>query len=105
MPRVRATITVTCDGGKCLISLRIQALMAESTPSPLPSTVRINRRGAGTLRRGSGGYLAARAGFGGHILWYQTDPSLVWLPFLRILSLHLGQVPISFSSATQSVHI
>jgi|GraSoiStandDraft_4_1057263.scaffolds.fasta_scaffold1552273_2 hypothetical protein len=51
------------------------------------------------------GYVAARAGFAGHILWYQMDPSFVWLPFLRILSLHLGQVPISVSLATQSVYI
>jgi hypothetical protein len=29
----------------------------------------------------------------------------VWLPFLRILSLHFGQVPISVSLATQSVYI
>jgi hypothetical protein len=43
------------------------------------------------------GYVAARAGFAGHILWYQMDPSFVWLPFLRILSLHLGQVPIAVS--------
>jgi hypothetical protein len=42
-------------------------------------------------------YLAVRAGLAGHILWYQMDPSLTWLPFLRILSLHLGQVPIPVS--------
>jgi hypothetical protein len=42
-------------------------------------------------------YLAARAGFAGHILWYQMDPSLTWLPFFRIRSLHLGQVPMTLS--------
>jgi hypothetical protein len=43
--------------------------------------------------------LAARPGLGGHILWRQTDPSLTWLPFFRMRSLHLGQVPISLSSS------
>ncbi|PYM11830.1 MAG: hypothetical protein DMD81_25810 [Candidatus Rokuibacteriota bacterium] len=30
----------------------------------------------------------------GQILWYQVEPSLMWLPFRRIRSLHLGHVPI-----------
>jgi hypothetical protein len=42
-------------------------------------------------------YFAARPGLAGHILWYQMDPSFTWLPFLWILSLHLGQVPIRVS--------
>ena len=40
---------------------------------------------------------AARPAFAGHILWYQTEPSLTWFPFFRILSLHFGQVPITLS--------
>ena len=74
--------------------------------NPLPSTIRIHRRGAGSIRRpvlrsdDRRTYLAARAGFAGHILWYQTEPSFVWLPFFLIRSLHLGQVPIPFSLAT-----
>ena len=61
----------------------------ESLPLHMGSTV------AAPTRRAY--YLAVRAGLAGHILWYQTDPSFVWLPFLRILSLHLGQVPIPVS--------
>jgi len=62
----------------------------------------VRREDAGGARHpvspgGRSFYLAVRAGFAGHILWYQMDPSLTWLPFLRILSLHLGQVPIPVS--------
>jgi hypothetical protein len=78
--------------------------MLKGPSCPSPPTIRTHRGSAGALQRGSD-YLAARAGFAGHILWYQTDPSLVWLPFLRILSLHLGQVPIPVSLTTQSVYI
>jgi hypothetical protein len=28
-------------------------------------------------------------------LWYQVEPSLTWLPFLRMRCLHFGQVPIA----------
>jgi hypothetical protein len=35
----------------------------------------------------------------GHDLWNQTEPSLRWLPFFLMRSLHLGQVPITLSSA------
>jgi hypothetical protein len=28
-------------------------------------------------------------------LWYQVVPSLMWLPFFRMRSLHFGQVPIT----------
>src|SRR5262249_42688402 len=41
------------------------------------------------------GYFAREPALAGHIVWYQIDPSFTWLPFLRILSLHLGQVPMS----------
>jgi len=60
----------------------------------------LNLSGAGIVRRSvvhPAVDFAARAAFAGHILWYQTEPSLVWLPFFRILSLHFGQVPIALS--------
>jgi len=31
----------------------------------------------------------------GQDLWYQVLPSLMWLPFLRMRSLHFGHVPIT----------
>jgi hypothetical protein len=31
-------------------------------------------------------------------LWSQIEPSLMWFPFLRMRSLHLGQVPMIISS-------
>lgn len=56
---------------------------------------------SGPAGGGSGGYgffatagLAARAG---HILWYQVEPSLTWLPFRRMRRLHFGHVPITVS--------
>ena len=47
----------------------------------------------------------AEAGRAGHCLWYHVLPSLTWLPFLRMRSLHFGQVPIGepFSFTTESV--
>jgi hypothetical protein len=42
--------------------------------------------------------LVARLTFAGHILWSQTEPSLMWLPFFLMRRLHLGQVPITLSS-------
>jgi hypothetical protein len=39
--------------------------------------------------------VAGLAGRAGQALWYQTEPSFTWLPFLRMRCLHFGQVPIA----------
>ena len=73
--------------------------------NPLPSTIfRNSEAGATTApafvfrdERGRYAGLAEAAALRGHILWTQVDPSLTWLPFRRMRSLHLGQVPIMFS--------
>lgn len=54
--------------------------------------------GAAGGRRDQAGF-ETRAGFAGQILCSHTDPSLRWLPFLRMRSLHLGQVPMLVSLA------
>ena len=38
--------------------------------------------------------MPAAEGRPGHDLWYHVVPSLMWLPFLRMRSLHFGHVPI-----------
>ena len=39
--------------------------------------------------------VAGLAGRAGQALWYQTEPSFTWLPFLRMRCLHFGHVPIA----------
>ena len=39
-------------------------------------------------------FFALAAGFTGQLLWYHTVPSLMWLPFFRMRSLHFGHVPM-----------
>jgi hypothetical protein len=51
----------------------------------------------GNLNRGFQAFFFARADLPGHILWTHTEPSLMWLPFFLIRSLHFGHVPIGFS--------
>jgi hypothetical protein len=41
--------------------------------------------------------LVARPLAVGHALWTQTEPSLTWLPFFLMRSLHFGQVPMGDS--------
>lgn len=51
--------------------------------------------GAGAPVQGQAFFIAA--GRRGQVLWYHVEPSLTWLPFLLIFSLHFGHVPIERS--------
>jgi hypothetical protein len=67
---------------------------------------RATRFGAAAGWAWAAGFAAAAtlttAGRAGQILCSHTVPSLMWLPFRRIRSLHLGHVPINISLARES---